>query len=215
MLLSMHATDAGLPKPQQAPSSQRRTIEQWLAIPPELRAELIDGELIYQGLPGPAHGTAQSGIIAFLRGPYHRRAGSGNGPGGWWISMEVDLEIGGSGCRPDVLGWRREKHPSMPEPDKRGVVTAPPDWICEVLSPSTAHIDLGAKRRAFHHAGVSHYWLVDPHHHTLAVLRWSEEDYLVVLAAGRRDKVRAPPFEGVEIDVGEVFGDDEDLESSP
>src|SRR5205085_331296 len=82
----------------------------------------IHGRIVYQGMPGPVHGVAQGGIVGLVRGAYHRRSGGGDRPGGWWISMEVDLEIAGLGCRPDVLGWRRDKHPALPKPDKRGVV---------------------------------------------------------------------------------------------
>ncbi len=185
----------------------RATLEEWLAIPDERRAELIDGEIVYQGMPGPLHGRAQGKTFAQVDGPFGRRPGDRGLPGGWWISQEVDLEIAGFGCRPDLLGWRRDKHPRLPEPDPRGVVTSTPEWICEVLSPRTAFIDLGKKRRAYHRAGVAHYWIVDPANATLTVLEHSARDYLIVLVAGREEVVNAPPFEGVELAVAEIFGD--------
>lgn len=200
------ATD---PSPAPARPQRRATIEDWLAIPEERRAELIGGRLVYQGMPGPVHGTAQGGLMEMLRGPYHRRPAGGDRPGGWWLSMEVDMELSGLGCRPDVLGWRRDKHAALPAPDRRGLVTAVPDWICEVLSLTTAHVDMGDKRVGYHRAGVTHYWLADPNNGTLTVLQWTAEGYLVALVAGRGDKVQAAPFAGVEIDVGRLFGDDE------
>ncbi|WP_437514444.1 Uma2 family endonuclease [Sorangium sp. So ce1099] len=195
--------------PPVAPSRSPRqpTIEDWLAIPEEQRAEFINGRIVYQGMPGPMHGRTQGAIIALVRGAYDRRPGSGDRPGGWWISMEVDMEIAGLGCRPDVLGWRRDKHTTLPEPDRRGIVTVGPDWICEVLSPTTAHIDMGDKRLGYHRAGVAHYWMADPHNGTLAVLRWTAEGYLIELVAGRGDRVRAAPFDAVEIEIDELFGD--------
>ena len=196
------------PPPSASPRSPRRaTLEEWLAIPEEQRAELINGRLVYQGMPGPMHGRAQLGMGSLVRGPYDRRPDGADRPGGWWISMEVDLEIAGMGCRPDVLGWRRDKHASMPAPTARGVVTAAPDWICEVLSRTTAHIDLGEKRVAYHRAEVAYYWLLDPHNETLTVLRWTPEGYLVERVAGRGEKVRAPPFEAAEVEVSELLDD--------
>ena len=192
-----------------ARSPRRATLEDWLAIPEERRAELIDGRIVYQAMPGPVHGTTQGNTFAVLRGPYARRGG-GDSPGGWWLSLEVDLNIAGLGCRPDVLGWRRDRHATRPAPDPRGLVTAVPDWICEVLSPSTAHVDMGDKRLGYHRAHVEHYWLVDPINGTLTVLRWTEEGYLVALVAGRGEKVRAEPFEAVEIDVSELLGEEEE-----
>jgi len=182
------------------------TLEQWLQIPEEQRAELIQGRLVYQSMPGPAHGIAQGGVVAALRFSYHRGHGDDNGPGGWWISQEVDADIQGFGCRPDVLGWRRDRHAALPEPDARGLVTAVPDWICEVLSRSTAHIDLGAKRIAYHRAGVEHYWVADPANETLTVLRRTPDGYVIELSAGRGDIVRAVPFDLVEINVDAIFG---------
>lgn len=188
------------------PTARRRvTIEEWLAIPDERRAELIDGKIVYQGMPGPLHGKAQGKTFAQVDGPFGRTPGDRGRPGGWWISLEVDLEIAGFGCRPDILGWRRDKHPRLPEPDPRGVVVAVPEWICEVLSPRTASMDLGKKRRAYHSAGVAHYWILDPTNATLTVLEHAERDYLIVLGAGRGEVVNAPPFEGASLDLDEIF----------
>jgi Uma2 family endonuclease len=189
--------------------SRRATIESWLAIPEERRAELIDGRIVYQGIPGPVHGRAQSKVAGRLSDPYDRRAGSGGLPGGWWISIEVDLDIAGLGCRPDVLGWRRDRHTALPTPNQQGVVTVAPDWICEVLSEKTAHVDMGEKRVGYHRARVEHYWLLDLFNGTLTVLQWTPAGYLVNLVAGRGNVIRAAPFDTIEIDVGLLLGDDE------
>ena len=52
--------------------------------------------------------------------------------------------------------------------DRRGVRGAP-DWLVEVLSPSTAAHDQIAKRRTYERAGVREYWLVHPGDRTLTV----------------------------------------------
>ena len=52
--------------------------------------------------------------------------------------------------------------------DRRGVRGAP-DWVLEVLSPSTAAHDQIAKRRTYERAGVREYWLVHPGDRTLTV----------------------------------------------
>lgn len=208
--IAVQTQPAGSPRPP-----RRATLQDWLAIPEERRAELIDGRIVYQGMPGPVHGRAQGGVIALLRGPYDRRRGSADRPGGWWISMEVDMELAGMGCRPDVLGWRRDKHAALPEPDDRGVVTAVPDWICEVLSRSTAHVNLGDKRLGYHRAGVTHYWLLNPHNEILTVLEWTAQGYLVALVAGRGDTVHAPPFDAITLDVSELLDEAEPEADEP
>jgi Uma2 family endonuclease len=184
------------------------TVEEWLAVPAEQRAELIGGKIVRHAFPGPKHGFAQGEVYAAIR-PYNRRAGGPGGPGGWWISQEVDMFIGGIGCRPDAVGWRREKHPHAPEPDASGVVTAEPDFIAEVLSSSTVRYDQGPKRDVYFNAGVTHYWLVDPTYKTLTVLERAAQGYVIVLVAGPGEVVRAPPFGLVAIPVAELFLDEE------
>ncbi|MCC6559075.1 MAG: hypothetical protein IT372_39630 [Polyangiaceae bacterium] len=55
---------------------------------------------------------------------------------------------------------------------------------------------------------MGHYWLIDPERETLTVQRWTRDGYLYVLGARRGDRVRAEPFEAVELNVGVPFGDD-------
>jgi Uma2 family endonuclease len=81
-----------------------------------------------------------------------------------------------------------------------------PDWVCEILSPSTARYDIVQKQRTLHAHLVPHYWILDPEHETLTVLRYAEAAYLRVLDAGLGDVVRAEPFEAVEIAVSELSG---------
>lgn len=191
------------------------TIEEWLAAPEETRAELIGGRLVHQAMPGLPHGQAQLGTGGALRDLFGRRPGGEDRPGGWWISAEVDMHLGGIGCRPDIVGWRRDRFPRLPRPDARGLVVDVPDWICEVLSPSTLRRDWGDKRRAYHRAGVPFYWLLDPDGGMLTVLQRQEEGYLVALVAEKGEAVRAPPFEAVELQMSALLGQEDEEEPPP
>lgn len=157
-------------------------------------------------MPTPAHGGAQVKIGALLDG-FNRSGGGPRGPGGWWLMSEVEVlyEQTSEVFRHDVLGFRRDRHAERPEglPEK-----ARPDWVCEILSPTTARYDLVKKQRTLHARGVEHYWIVDPEHETLTVMRLADEHYLRVLDAGIGDVVRAEPFGEVELPVGEPFGRD-------
>jgi Uma2 family endonuclease len=66
------------------------------------------------------------------------------------------------------------------------------------------------KLRTYQRCGVPHYWILDPTDEMLSVYRWMAEGYLLVLAAGRHERVRAEPFAEVELPVGVFFGDDEE-----
>jgi Uma2 family endonuclease len=105
--------------------------------------------------------------------------------------------------RPDVLGWRRDRYPERPVGFPIHQI---PDWVCEVLSPSTAHYDLGYKRRVYHGAKVGRYWVIDVEQRSLTVMRWSMEGYVILEIETVEGRVRAPPFEGVEIQLDELFG---------
>jgi Uma2 family endonuclease len=88
--------------------------------------------------------------------------------------------------------------------------TIRPDWVCEVLSPSTERLDRSAKVALYASAGVSQAWLVNPLQHTLEVLRLSvttpsQWTSLFVLRDDAR--VRAEPFEAFELDLAILWQD--------
>jgi Uma2 family endonuclease len=169
------------------------------------RAEVIAGEIHQKAAPSAEHGDAQGALATILRSRFHRRGGGGH-PGGWWILTEVEIQLETHEVYvPDLGGWRRDRVPQRPT--GRPVLLRP-DWICEILSPSTARHDQVTKQRTFHRCGVGHYWIVDPEREVLVVQRWAADGYLVVLTAGKGETVRAEPFDAVELVVGELFGDE-------
>ena len=191
---------------EELPSPGESTLADLLALPGEGRGyEILGGDLVEKETSAE-HGVAQS-RVARLLGPFDRRPG-GRHPGGWWFAAEVLIDFGPEQkLRPDVVGWRRER---MPERPTGSLVTIRPDWICEIISPSNASNDTVKKKRAYHQDQVSHYWLLDPVRETLSVLRWSPDGFIEVPSAMRGEKVRAEPFDAIEISVGVFFGDDDD-----
>lgn len=180
------------------------TVADLLHLDPERGWELLGGEIVEKAAPTWDHASVQSGVNAQVYTPFHRKPGGSGGPGGWWILVEVDIELDVHDLiRPDISGWRRERVGEAPEGFP---VRVPPDWVCEVLSPSTARRDLGARRRLLHAHEVPWYWMVDPVAQFVQVLRWTSEGYLLETTAGPGDKVGLPPFHAVELDVGRFFG---------
>lgn len=103
---------------------------------------------------------------------------------------------------PDLAGWRRECMPYPPEDQRFEVV---PDWICKILSPSTARKDRETELLLYAYYGVQYAWLIDPIKHTLEVYRldagtWFESDRF----AGA-DRVSVPPFGSVSIDLESLW----------
>jgi len=142
------------------------TYADYLQWPDETRYELIDGE-------------------AFLMSPaplveHQEVAGE--------VYRQLANQLDGKPCRPfiapvDVRLPRKDETDAaidtvvqpdvlvvcdLSKIDRRGVRGAP-DWLLEVLSPSTAAHDQIAKRRTYERAGVREYWLVHPGDRTLTV----------------------------------------------
>jgi Uma2 family endonuclease len=136
--------------------------------------------------------------------PFKRGRG---GPGGWIILDEPELHLGRDVLVPDLAGWRRE---TMPTVANAPYFTVRPDWVCEVLSPSTERIDRGEKIALYGRAGVGDAWLVNPLQHTLEILRLSSTNpgSWVVLGVFRDDaRVRAEPFEAFELELAVLWQD--------
>lgn len=185
------------PRPM-APSQPKRrpaTYDDLLAVPDHFVAEILDDELHVSPRPAPRHADATSGLAGALRGPFD--AGRG-GPGGWRILFEPELHLGPDVAVPDLAGWRRERMPRVPD---EAFFTIAPDWICEVLSPSTAAMDRVKKLRIYAREGVSHAWLVDPLAQTLELLRLEGGRWTIVSTCGGTDVIRAEPFEALELDL--------------
>lgn len=171
------------------PARRRATYDDLQGLPDHLVAEILDGEVVTSPRPAPRHARAASSLGGELYGPFDRGRG---GPGGWILLDEPELHLSGDALVPDLAGWRRERMARLPE--ATGIEIAP-DWVCEVLSPSTAPFDRTRKLPIYAREQVGHAWLVDPALKTLEVLRLDGGGYRVVRAWHGDAVVNAEPFE--------------------
>lgn len=186
------------------------SIEDLLAIPePERFHEIIGGELVRKAMPSPQHGSSQANLTGLLVGPYGRRRSGDRSPGGWRFMTETEIVFSESEVyRPDVVGFRRETLPVLP---KESPIIVRPDWVCEILSPSNERNDIVKKMLTYQRSRVPHYWLIDPILEALVVYRCTDQGYLLVQSAQREERIRAEPFDAVELSVrGLIEGDDSD-----
>jgi len=165
------------------------------AVPPHQVAELVDGELYVSPRPAFPHAQAATRLHGELHAPFERGQ---SGPGGWRLLFEPELHLGEDVLIPDLAGWRRERMPRTP---RTAAVTLAPDWLCEVLSPSTRGVDRKAKLPVYAREGVRHMWLVDPEACTLEVLRLEGAHYLPLATHVGPARVRAEPFETLELEL--------------
>jgi len=84
-------------------------------------------------------------------------------------------------------------------------VQTPPDWVCEVLSPTTSAYDRGKKATAYAQAGVPWYWIVDPIERTVEVLELLNGRWTISGVYTDGAELALPPFEQTVIVVAELF----------
>lgn len=179
-----------------APAKKPATYADIEALPEHLVGEIIDGELIVSPRPRPPHALAESRIIMDIGSPFDRGRG---GPGGWWILGEPELHLDRHVLVPDVAGWQRQRMPELPA-EARGI-EVPPDWVCEVLSPSTMKIDRGRKLLIYARCGIDWAWIVDPATRLLEVYRRATDTFQYVGAYSDDARARIAPFDAIELDL--------------
>ena len=177
------------------------TYEDLCEVPDHKVAEILDGELIVSPRPALRHSRARSALGGHLWAPFQ---GGRGGPGGWWILDEPELHLSEDIVVPDLAGWGRERLAVVPD---AAYLTLAPDWVCEVLSPSTERIDRSRKMRVYAREGVMHMWLLDPIVRTLEVLRLEGGRWVVLTTHSDTDVVRSEPFEATEIDLTTLWPD--------
>ncbi|MCG8556269.1 MAG: Uma2 family endonuclease [Proteobacteria bacterium] len=152
--------------------------------------------------PLPRHSKAQRALGGFVGGPFDDDDGLG-GPGGWWIFIEVDVRFSPHDVvRPDLSGWRRER---LANPADQRPIDVVPDWICEVLSPTTAAQDRVTKRDLYAHHGVGHYWIVDVEARTLEAFALTAGRWILLGNYDEDANARIEPFTDIELAIGRLF----------
>jgi Uma2 family endonuclease len=180
-------------------SKRKATYEDLETVPPNCVGEIVDGELYVSPRPAPPHGRASSRLGMLLGTPFDLGKG---GPGGWLIVDEPELHLGDDALVPDLAGWRRERMPELPN---TAAYTLAPDWVCEVLSPSTVVMDREKKMKIYAREAVSHLWLVDPRRQALEVYRlegrrWRQQGHW-----SGESTVHAEPFEVLPLELAPLW----------
>ena len=189
------------PMPRVPPFDRRATYEDLVALPDTLVAEIVAGELHASPRPASRHVRAGSVLGRRIGGPFDDGVG---GPGGWWILDEPELHFETDVLVPDLAGWRRARMPRYPDAAYFNIA---PDWVCEILSPSTAVLDRVRKMDIYAREQVSHAWLVDQVACTLEVLRLENGNWTTLATHEGAEIVRAEPFADIELDLGALWAD--------
>lgn len=183
------------------PAERFATYEDLFDLPETLVGEIINGRLVTHPRPAPKHARAYSILGSRITAPYDEGTG---GPGGWWILDEPEIHIDGDILVPDIAGWRRDRMPKLPD---TAWFELAPDWLCEILSPSTARVDRVEKLPIYARWGVKNVWLVDPDLRTLEAFENVDGRWLLAATLKDDDAVSLPPFDAISFSLGGLWVD--------
>lgn len=193
--------------PQRRPLGRPATWQDLVDLPDRLMGEIVDGQLIVSPRPGAQHARTSSRLGVALGGPFDLGVG---GPGGWVILDEPRIRFGHDVRVPDLAGWRTDRWPGAP---RRGAIRILPDWICEVLSPSTEREDRTVKLHLYARERVGYVWLINPETHTLEAYQLAPDGWRLLGTWADEARVRVAPFDAIELDLSLLWAsvlDEED-----
>ena len=175
------------------------TYQDVLDAPPNMVAEVVYGALHTHPRPAMPHAWASSGLGSNLGEPFNFGRG---GPGGWWIVDEPELHLEEDIVVPDMAGWRRERMPEFPD---TAFCELAPDWVCEVLSPSTRALNRGAKQSIYARENLRHMWFVDPGARSLEAMELRGGRWLELARLTGSATVSLPPFDAIQFSLGDLW----------
>lgn len=137
------------------------TIDDIYALPEGQRAELIDGRFYNMAPPNTQHQRIVGNLYAAIHNYIRAKGGSCEVfPGPFAVFLNEDNR---NYVEPDIsVICNRDKL------NDKGCNGAP-DWIIEIISPSTSRMDYGIKLFKYRTAGVREYWIVNPSTRTVNV----------------------------------------------
>jgi len=144
------------------------TIDDIYSLPEGNRAELIDGRIYYMAPPARKHQRIAGEIFAIIREYINTHNGS----------CEVDIAPFAVFLNEDDANYVEPDISVICNPDKltdKGCSGAP-DWIIEIVSPSSRRMDYFIKLFKYRTAGVREYWIVDPEKSRILVYDFESEN---------------------------------------
>ncbi|MDR3568906.1 MAG: Uma2 family endonuclease [Syntrophobacteraceae bacterium] len=191
-------------------ASKKADYEDLFTIPDNMIGEIVNGKLIATPRPSSRHSHVAAVLSGKLIPPY--RLGEGGGPGGWILLYEPEIMLGEHLLVPDLAGWKKER---FPRTTQSNWISISPDWVRELLSPGTARYDRIEKMAIYALQGVLHAWLIDPNLKTVEVFELDSSNRWVNRTAfTKKGKIRAAPFEQVEIDLDYLWLEEETGEAT-
>ena len=174
----------------------RHTYKDYCATPDDERYELINGNLMMVPAPNMKHQRVLTRLARKVGNfTEEHRLGEVYVPAFDVVLSDSDV------VQPDVLFISRAREHRLTDKNLRGA----PDLAVEILSPSTADVDLGYKRDLYERHGVVEYWIVDPNAETIAIHRQRDGRLELAETFGRHDTLRSALLDGLQLKLDDIF----------
>ncbi len=122
--------------------------------------------------------------------------------GGWILLGDAELHLGADILVPDMAGWRRERMPDLPE---QTFIDVAPDWVCEMVTPTTAAFDRTQTLPIYCREQVPYVWFIEPLARTLEAYLRGPERWELLACFCDDALVRVAPFDAIEFELGRLW----------
>lgn len=177
----------------------KATYDDIVALPDSKIGEIVEGALYASPRPALRHAKIAVNLVLAVGTRFGREQ---LGRKGWHILFEPEVHLGDEVFVPDLAGWRIERLESIPD---TAWAETPPDWVCEILSPSTGQYDRAVKLPAYARHGVSYAWIVDPSLRRIETFVRDGNEWRSTGIWSGDEQVAAPPFETAAIDLRPIW----------
>ncbi len=179
-----------------AEKKDKYTYEDYLRTPEDKRYELIGGELIM--VPAPT--TKHQEILVKLTQLF-MNYNDENGVGKFYVAPSDVYLDDENVVQPDILFVSKERLEIITEANIKGA----PDLVIEILSPSSAYVDLIKKKALYARFGVKEFWVVAPDEKTVETFQLEENAYRTSQGFSEADKLTSNMFPGLLIELKKLF----------
>lgn len=164
------------------------------ALPDGERAELIDGEMFMMASPTWKHQEILVNLLFEIEGYIRKNKGKCRvlpAPFGVYIKNDDRNFV-----EPDISVICDEEKRA-----EKGCLGAP-DWVIEIVSPSSKKMDYIRKTALYQEAGVREYWIVDPQKETVTV--YKREQWETPVCHTFSEQIKAGIYEDLYIDFSTI-----------
>lgn len=172
------------------------TYQDYLMMPSDKRYELIEGEFYAAPSPNTSH-QRTSRKLEILLEDFVTRNDLGEMFHAPYDVVLSDEDV----VQPDILFVSKERSHIITEKNIQGA----PDLVIEILSTSTAYMDLVKKKKLYAKSGIKEYWIIDPKEKTAEVLVLKEKGFETLKVYSKEGTLESPTLKDLRIALEKIF----------